>query len=75
MGMAQGFGPHVKYDISQQVSRMRQDLDVMDQNFSAMSPSAQATDSPNGLEGPLMSATAKENIQRDINKWQPLGLD
>ena len=35
------FGPSVKFLISQQVGRMKQDIDVMDQNFAAMSPTAQ----------------------------------
>ncbi len=72
--MGGNFGPNEKMFIGECVSRMRQDLSVMQQNFASMSPSAQATADPSttGIaSGPLTGGSAKENVQNAINKWSP----
>jgi len=72
-----GFSDTEKFVISDSVSKMRQDLDVMQQNFSAMSPSAQGMADPSTTGIPSAMATeigsAKENVQNAIDKWQKYG--
>ncbi len=68
------FGPTVKYNIAQGVLKMRQDLDVMQQNFSSMSAAAQGMADPSVVgipSGPLTGVSAKESIQAAIDKWTP----
>jgi hypothetical protein len=71
------FGPNEIGIMSENVSRMKNDLDVMQQNSSAMSPGAQASADPGSaglppgpLSGGLSGGSAKDMIQQDIDKWQ-----
>lgn len=73
--MGNGFGSNVKIMIGNTLARMRQDLDVMQQNFSSMSPSTQAIANPSSTGIPsspmLTGEGAQEHIQNTINKWTP----
>lgn len=55
------------------ISRMKNDLDIMQQNFSSMSLSNQVSADPSigGIpSGPISGVSAKDMIQQDIDKWQ-----
>ena len=71
-----GFSDTEKYVMRDCVGKMRGDLGVMEQSFSAMSPSAQGMADPSAAgipAGPLTGGSAKENVQNAINKWQKYG--